>query len=86
MKGKLTNKDLFDFKRSVLGSGYGTAEPFRQIFGISRSVYYNLKKTPDTELKAWFAAHLCVYRSLPYVELINVLKAAHGVDVREVKK
>lgn len=82
----LTNKDLFDFKNALLGCGYGTIKPCQKIFGMSRSSYYNIKKQPDLKLSPWFAAHLRVYMALPYIDLIKLIKDAHGIDVTEVKR
>lgn len=86
MKDQLTNKDLFDFKQVLVGTGYGTVEPFCEIFGLSRSVYYKLLNSPNEQLQPWHASSLRVYKVLTYDELVRVLKAAHGIDLREAKR
>jgi len=82
---KLTNNDLFEFKEILVGSGYGAVEPFRAIFGMSRSVYYKLTASPEMELQPWYASQLRVYKALRYDELARVIKDAHGIDLREVR-
>lgn len=86
MKDRLTNKDLFDFKQFLVGTGYGTVEPFLEVFGLSRSVYYKLLNSPSEPLQPWHACSLRVYKALTYDELVRVLKVAHGIDLREAKR
>lgn len=86
MKDRLTNKDLIDFKNILVGSGYGTVEPFCEIFGLSRSVYYKIFNSPDELLQPWHERSLRVYKVLTYDELVRVLKAAHSIDLREAKR
>lgn len=84
-KDHLTNADLVEFKELLVGSGYGAVEPFRTIFGMSRSVYYKLIGTPDARLQPWYECQLKVYKALSFDVLVRVIKDAHGIDLREVR-
>lgn len=85
MSKQLTNKDLFEFKQILVGNGYGAIEPFRTLFGMSRSVYYKLLNSQNEVLQPWYASQLRVYHALTYEELARVIKQAHGIDLREVR-
>ena len=82
--GHLTNKDLIDFKDSVIGSGYGSVKPFRTIFGIKSATYYAIKNHPEKPLSLWHAAHLRAYKVMTFDELYRVFKDAHDVDLKEL--
>jgi hypothetical protein len=84
-KDQLTNADLIEFKELLVGTGYGAIEPFRTIFGMSRSVYYKLTGTPEATLQPWYASQLKVYKALQFDVLVRVIKDAHGIDLREVR-
>lgn len=81
----LINQDLLDFKATVIGSGYGSATPFKVIFGMKSATYYQIKNNPSRPLCSWYAAHLRAYKVMPYDVLAKVLKDAHGVDLKELK-
>ena len=86
MKANYTNKDLVDFKDALIGNRRGTIDPFMTIFGIgSRSSYYAITRNPEERLAKHYATILNIYKSLSYEQLLAVLNAAHGIDIRELR-
>ena len=85
MESQYTNKDLIDFKDSLIGSSYGSVDPTLKLFGIGRSTFYDMRDKPDKPLQNYYAATLRVYKSLTHDVLTEVIKKAHGIDLREIR-